>query len=363
MIAGRGCINNCSFCNNTEYLKQSSLPVKRLRKPEKVVDEIEYLAREGNCSVFLFEDDDFPVKVVNGDDWVTKFCKELRFRGLVGSILWKINCRPDEIDQDRFSMMKEHGLFLVFIGIDDGTDTGLKLLNKHMKVSDCLRGVNILKYLRINFDYGFMLFQPSSTFESLEQNLEFLEQLCSDGSTPVTFLKLRPYFDTKIERDLRKDGKLKGEPGFFDYDFPDRSFDGFFRHINELFMEWINDPEGLVNIVKWSKSYFSVFSHFYKTTPEILDLSEKVRINIIQSNLFILNNLRELAAIFESGKYNNEKYGNLTVFRKRIKENHDYFKKQIGDSVKRLIHIAEYQKLELTFPYLLKISENSGSIK
>ncbi|MDZ7634714.1 MAG: hypothetical protein U5L72_09970 [Bacteroidales bacterium] len=40
-------------------------------------------------------------------------------------ILWKINCRPDEIDAESFAMMKQHGLFLAFIGLEDGTDDGL----------------------------------------------------------------------------------------------------------------------------------------------------------------------------------------------------------------------------------------------
>ena len=41
ILAGRGCVNNCFFCNNREYIKQSSGPFKRIRKPEKVVEEIE----------------------------------------------------------------------------------------------------------------------------------------------------------------------------------------------------------------------------------------------------------------------------------------------------------------------------------
>ncbi len=104
-------------------------------------------------------------------------------------------------------MMKEHGLYQVFLGIDDGTDSGLIRLNKHMTVAESLRGINILKKLAIGFDYGFMLFQPASTFKSVNQNLDFLRQLCSDGSTPVTFLKLMPFLIQELKGNFdRKEG-------------------------------------------------------------------------------------------------------------------------------------------------------------
>ncbi|MFZ0282751.1 MAG: radical SAM protein [Bacteroidales bacterium] len=211
IIAGRGCINNCSFCNNTEYIKQSSFPFQRVRKPEKVVEEMDFLFRKKDCSVFLFEDDDFPINGKEGDAWIDRFCKELEHNKLAGKIIWKINCRPDEIEFNRFKLMKNHGLYLVFLGIDDGTNDGLVRLNKHMTTAQCQNGVNILKELEIGVDYGFMLFQPASTFKSVNDNLDFLRQLCGDGSTPAKFLKLRPFFGTKIERELRKEGRLMGK--------------------------------------------------------------------------------------------------------------------------------------------------------
>ena len=61
LIAGRGCVYNCTFCDIREFYRQSPGPVKRIRNPEMVVQEMEYLHKEHDCSVFLFQDDDFPV--------------------------------------------------------------------------------------------------------------------------------------------------------------------------------------------------------------------------------------------------------------------------------------------------------------
>jgi anaerobic magnesium-protoporphyrin IX monomethyl ester cyclase len=345
ILAGRGCVNNCSFCNNTEYIKQSSVPFKRLRKPENVVDEINFLYHEKDCSVFLFEDDDFPVKKVKGSDWIERFCEELKQKSLADKVMWKINCRPDEIDYDRFALMKKHGLYLVFLGIDDGTDEGLNRLHKHMTVEESLIGINILKKLEIGFDYGFMLFQPSSTFISVNRNLGFLRQLCNDGSAPVTFLKLMPFFDTRIEKELRKAGRLKGEPGLLDYDFLISSLDHYYEYVSESFNEWLYDTEGLANIIKWARNYFSVFSHFHQMTPEVKLLKSEVQGNVSRSNIFMLDMMSELAGIFESGRYKDTEFSFLPVYREAIKEQHNLYKEKIVNSIKKLGRFSQSQKL------------------
>ncbi len=181
----------------------------------------------------------------------------------------------------------------------------LARLNKRMTVAESLRGINILKKLEIGFDYGFMLFQPSSTFESINHNLNFLRQLCSDGSTPVTFLKLMPFFDTRVEKELGKEGRLKGKPGFLDYDFLDSSLNHYYEFISDSFMEWIHDSEGLSNVLKWARNYFLVFDISLNFHLKCSFYQLKSRKSVVQSNIFILDTLMELSRIFETGKYDN----------------------------------------------------------
>jgi anaerobic magnesium-protoporphyrin IX monomethyl ester cyclase len=345
LIVGRGCINNCSFCNNTEYIRQSLVPFRRLRKPELVVEEIDFLYHKKDCSVFLFEDDDFPVKTNDGSDWTERFCRALKKKKLVKKIIWKINCRPDEVDFESFKMMKDHGLFLTFLGIDDGTDCGLARLNKHMKLEDSLRGISTLKDLEIGFDYGFMLFQPASSFKSVNDNLDFLRQLCRDGYTSVSFLKTEPFFDTRIEKELRKEGRLNGIPGFSDYDFLISSLDHYYRFVSGLFMEWINDSEGVSNIIRWARNYYSVFSYFYKMTSEVQTLWTEIRKTAAQSNIFVLDSMMELSHIFETGKNEADLFSNLAGYAKNVKEGHDQFREQLVKATKKISSLAESQRL------------------
>jgi radical SAM superfamily enzyme YgiQ (UPF0313 family) len=342
ILAGRGCIHNCSFCNIKEYYKQSSGPYKRIRKPEKVVDEMEQLYRERDCSVFIFEDDDFPVKTNQGSEWIIKFCKELKNRGLSDKILWKINCRPDEIDEKSFSMMKEHGMFLVFMGIEDGTDTGLKRLNKQITADKNLEGINILKKLGIGFDFGFMIFNPWSDFKAINDNLDFLIKICGDGYTSATFLKLLPYFATDVEKELKEEGRLIGEPGFLNYDFIEKSLDHYYDFVMNSFMKWQADNGGLVNISKWLRNYFLVYEHYFGKSPEVSLLSQKAKDTIAQSNLYLLNTMKELIGLFDLKNSNKSEQEVLENYRENIVSRHEYYRKQINGYSTKLYQNAGF---------------------
>ncbi|MEI6047518.1 MAG: radical SAM protein [Bacteroidota bacterium] len=345
ILAGRGCLNNCSFCYLKEYYKQSSGPYKRIRKPEKVVWEMELLHNEMDCSVFLFQDDDFPVKPNNSTEWIEKFCKKLRSKKLNDKIMWKINCRPDEIDYDSFALMKKNGLFLVFLGIEDGTDTGLIRIRKNISVSKILEGINILKMLEIGFDYGFMLFQPSSTFRSVNDNLDFLREICSDGFSSVTFLKMMPYCATPVEKELGNQGRLKGKPGFFDYDFFDESLNHYYEFTADCFMEWLLDSDGLLNLSKWARNYISVYSHYYEFTEDISLISKNIKSIISESNLFILDTMKELIPIFESGKFNNGNNKSLKGYKKNITLKHQQYSEKVRNNIINLVAHFELQKM------------------
>jgi radical SAM superfamily enzyme YgiQ (UPF0313 family) len=308
-----------------------------------VVREMELLYHEKQCSIFLFQDDDFPVKTRNGNDWISRFCFEIKQKKLNNKIMWKINCRPDEISHDSFALMKNNGLFLVFIGIEDGTDYGLKLLKKHMTVAKSLKGINTLKKLGIGFDFGFMLFQPDSTFDSVLENLNFLKKIFSDGYSPVTFLKMLPFFETEIEIKLKKEGRLTGKPGFLDYSFLDETLDLYYGFFEKSFLDWTRGDEGLLNISRWARNNISVFSFYHKATPDLSLISEHIKSVVSKSNLFLLETMMELADIFKSGKHDSVRNKDLIRFRKTINAKHDQFREEINESIDNLYRYAEFQ--------------------
>jgi radical SAM superfamily enzyme YgiQ (UPF0313 family) len=340
ILAGRGCAYNCSYCCLREYYKKAPGPSRRIRSPENVVREMELLHLDKECSVYLFQDDDFPLNTGHRSEWIKRFCKELNRKRLNDKIMWKINCRPDEIYEKNIDMMKSCGLFLIFIGIEDGTDTGLARLNKHMTAAKCLEGINILRKLEIDFDYGFMLFQPSSTFVSINENLNFLKLITSGGITPVIFNKLLPYFGTEIEKELRKDGRLKGSPDFPDYIFFEESLNRYHDFIKDCFADWLTNAGGIVNILRLARNYYSVYSRYYGTSPESRSLNHKVRRVTEKSNNFILDTMKELAWLFESERNNSLLNTILKDYRTKIRSHHRYYVKKINSTVSCMMQLA-----------------------
>src|SRR5260370_34366065 len=107
--------------------------------------------------------------------------------------------------------MRDAGLYLVYMGLESGNAEGLKTLHKQITVEQNLRAVEILKSIGLFFEYGFMLFDPSSTFEAVRANLNFLRAIVGDGWCPVTFCRLRPYDGTAIKEVLANSRKASGE--------------------------------------------------------------------------------------------------------------------------------------------------------
>ncbi len=351
IIAGRGCIHNCSFCNTRKFYTLAGGQAKRIRSPEKVVQEMEMLYLKRNSFIFLFLDDDFPLRSPERNDWIEKFGQELTRTGLDKKTLWKINCRPDEVDENKFRLLKKLGLFLVFLGIEDGTDSGLKRLNKNMTVGTSLRAIKILKKLKIEIDIGFMPFQPDTSYKSLNENLNFLKDICSDGYIPATYLKMMPYYETRVEKQLIKEGRLKISTGIRDYDFLEESMNLYYGFVSDCFAEWLWAADGVENTANWARNYIAVYKTFFEVTPVSKRLFKNVRKIISESNSFLIDTMKELAAIYETRRYENGGSKLLEPYRVKIISKQEIYRRRIVNSMAKLITLVEYQQL-LTYLYV-----------
>jgi anaerobic magnesium-protoporphyrin IX monomethyl ester cyclase len=99
--------------------------------------------------------------------WANEFVDQLHRAELPGKVIWKMNCRA--VDRELFIRMREAGLYLVYMGLESGSEQGLETLHKQITVEQNYRAVNLLKDIGLMFEYGFMLLDPSSTFEQFER--------------------------------------------------------------------------------------------------------------------------------------------------------------------------------------------------
>src|SRR5207302_10720864 len=118
-------------------------------------------------TVFLIHVDDIPLCRAVWRRWASDFVAMLHRNELPGKMIWKINCRADAVDRKLFIAMRDAGLYLVYMSLESGSEQGLETLHKQINVEQNIRAVEILKSVGLMFEYGFMLLDPSSTFESV----------------------------------------------------------------------------------------------------------------------------------------------------------------------------------------------------
>jgi anaerobic magnesium-protoporphyrin IX monomethyl ester cyclase len=258
VLASRGCIRRCSFCSIHTFYRTAPGKVVRVRKPEKVVEEMLELHRRHGVRVFLFQDDDFPLWGRKGRRWADELMGRMHDSGLADNTIWKISCRAEYVEPELFGAMREAGLFLVYMGIESGVDSGLDILFKQMTIEQNLQGVATLKQLNIVYSYGFMLFDPSSTFASVRQNIGFLRRIVGDGSAPAVFSRMLPYGGTPIRDLLAREGRLRGDLTHPDYDFIDLRLNEYYRLLSNTLRPWIHN-QGLSNQLSYAWDEIETF--------------------------------------------------------------------------------------------------------
>jgi hypothetical protein len=260
------------------------------------------LHRQRGASIFPFQDDDFPVWGGFGQRWVERFLNALRSEGLAGQVIWKISCRADEVEPDLFSRMREAGLFEVYLGLESGNADGLRTLNKNLTVEKSLRAVAILKALDLFVCYGFMLFDPSSSFASVRANVSFLRQIVADGSLVAHFCRMVPYAGTPIETSLAQEGRLRGNAMDPSYDFLDPRLGQFFNMLDRASTVWINAPDALMNQLLWAWQEYWVLRRLFPPLDDLEGYRQFLTSITRRSNEYLLDLVEQASRAFEAGR-------------------------------------------------------------
>jgi radical SAM superfamily enzyme YgiQ (UPF0313 family) len=302
LLASRGCARQCSFCSIHTFYRNAPGKVVRVRKPATVVEEMVYLLQHHRVRIILFQDDDFPLWGPVGRRWADELVARMYDAGLVNRVIWKISCRAEYVEHELFRKLREAGLFLVYMGLESGTEQGLKVLNKQMSVEQNLAAVRTLKELELNVSYGFMLFDPSSTFESIRENLAFLKNVTGDGRAAATFSRMLPYGGTPIRDALRNEGRLRGDLTWPDYDFLDLRLNEFYRLLTPTVRPWIH-KRGLTYQLDYAWDELTTVTRLARGSQGAEEYREALQSLTKGSNERLFQHVEECLDGFEQGDH------------------------------------------------------------
>jgi radical SAM superfamily enzyme YgiQ (UPF0313 family) len=303
MIASRGCARTCSFCSIHMFYRTAPGKVVRTRRPAEVAREMRDLHDEVGATVILFQDDDFPMFGPAWHRWTRSLLDAIRAQDLVGRVLWKVNCRADAADPELLAEMRDAGLYMVYMGLESGSEKGLQTLHKQITVAQNEAAVATMKDLGILFDFGFMMLDPSSTFESITDNVAFLRRIVGDGSAPAEFCRMVPYDGTPIKDQLAAEGRLRGDVCNPDYDFLDPRIELFFRLINEAvnMTGWIHGLRALSPQLKFAWNELAVMEKFMPSLPGLRDYRDRLQRITRESNETLMQVVEDLIAVSRDG--------------------------------------------------------------
>lgn len=165
IVSSRGCVFNCNFCSTTQFWSRRW----RARSAKNVVDEMEWLYKNYNIKFFIFCDDIF----TTNQQRVIEICKEIIKRDL--KIKWYSETRVDCISKEMLEWMKKAGCFMVQFGVESGSTTILKNINKKITREQIINAFKLAKEAGLQTEALLMVGNPGETKETVEETKSLVD--------------------------------------------------------------------------------------------------------------------------------------------------------------------------------------------
>jgi len=165
IMTGRGCPFHCAFCCKNH----NSV---RLSSAERIIEEIDYLHFDFGYTALAYPEDLF---ILNAKRAATVF-QHMKKRGIISRCL----VRADVVARygpEFTNMMADCGCTHVGMGIESGSNTILKNINKGESVNTIKYAIKIMKDSGIRVKGFFIVGLPGETKETLNETRNFLEEM------------------------------------------------------------------------------------------------------------------------------------------------------------------------------------------
>jgi len=208
IVTSKGCPYHCAFCcKNHDGV--------RLRSAEKVIEEVDYLYDLGYRALMYSED----IFILNRKraEAVFKRMKEL---GIISRCLLRADIAVRYGDEF-LNMMADSGCVEVGMGVESGSDTILKNINKGESVATIKKSIRMIKNAGIRGKGFFIVGLPGESYSTLNETKQFLEEMQLDDIDCKIYQPYpgSPIYDHQDRYDIRwQDGNFqdmfyKGRPG------------------------------------------------------------------------------------------------------------------------------------------------------
>jgi len=196
IMGSRGCSYQCAFCPNQSLWGRRV----RFRSISGIVKEIKSVKETYSTDYFSFRDYSFSINL----EWTIELCKRMREEKL--DIKWECTTRPDLVNEEVISMMKNAGCTTVRIGIESGSERILNEIRKDLSLKEIKAAARILNRHNLYWAAYFMFGLPSETKEDIEKTLALIDEI---DPPFVTMARYTPIPGSEMYEALVGEGRIR----------------------------------------------------------------------------------------------------------------------------------------------------------
>lgn len=185
---GRGCPFSCSFCSSSTFFKRKY----RMKSLDRIIKEVDFLQHNYHIDFLGFIHDLFTYN----RDFILEFCNTLISSNR--KLKWSCSARADSLDEEIINLMHEAGCIGIFIGIESGSETIQKNINKKLDLEYAKKIITYAIGLGINVSSSFILGFPTETYEDVITSFQYRSELYKRGIQEAHMLILRPMQGSRL---------------------------------------------------------------------------------------------------------------------------------------------------------------------
>ena len=218
LAGSRGCYAACDYCCIFAWHEAARGRRYRVRSAENVAEEMALLYHERGVRNFVFHDDNFFLPTAAASRRRFEALRAAVQRRHLDGIGLVLKLRPNDCDRENLLILKDIGLFRVFVGIENASGRQLRSLGRKAAPERLASCLHLLRDLDVYCTYNIILFDPYTTLDDVATNLRFLRE---HPSHPFNWCKAEVYAGTELERRYGEEGRLRGDHLGRGYDIED----------------------------------------------------------------------------------------------------------------------------------------------
>lgn len=181
LISSRGCLYKCNYCWISYFWNNNFRTYSR----QRIIDEMKVLIETTGSKNFVF----YNLMFKNYKKETIQFCKQVIKERL--DIHFILQSRIDHINQESLHWLKKTGCDTIATGIESGSPTILKNINKQLKVEQVIRAFNMIKKTNIKNSCSVVVGFPGETKKTIMETSELIRKIRPD-ELRVNFATLYP---------------------------------------------------------------------------------------------------------------------------------------------------------------------------